>query len=45
MLHLVYVQDQDRDGLGDRSELVYGTDPNDPDSDDDTCGDSQEVGG
>jgi hypothetical protein len=45
VLHLVYVQDQDRDGLGDRSELVYGTDPNDPDSDDDTCGDSLEVGG
>jgi Concanavalin A-like lectin/glucanases superfamily len=45
VLHIVYVQDQDRDGLGDRSELMYGTDPNNPDTDGDLCADSLEVGG
>ena len=44
-LHLVYVKDQDRDGLGERAEFLYGTDPNDADTDDDGLSDSQEVNG
>jgi hypothetical protein len=45
VLHLVFVRDQDRDGLGERSELLYGTDPSDPDTDDDGLSDSHEVNG
>lgn len=44
-LHLVFVQDTDRDGLGDRAELVYGTDPTNPDTDGDGASDYLEVGG
>lgn len=44
-LHFVYVQDTDRDGLGDRAELVYGTDPNNPDTDGDGASDYLEVNG
>jgi len=45
VLHLVRVSDSDRDGLGNRSELIYGTDPDDADSDDDGCSDSLEISG
>jgi hypothetical protein len=45
VLHMVYVQDSDRDGLGERTELLYGTDPNKPDTDDDGLSDFLEVGG
>lgn len=45
VLHLVLVKDRDRDGLGERSELLHGTDPLDPDSDDDGLSDSREVNG
>lgn len=45
ILHCVYVQDADRDGLGDRAELLYGTDPNDPDTDDDGATDYLEING
>lgn len=44
-LHLVYVQDNDRDGLGNRTELLYGTDIDNPDTDGDGLSDSMEVGG
>jgi hypothetical protein len=38
------IADSDRDGLGDREEIqVYGTDPLDPDTDDDSYLDGQEV--
>jgi hypothetical protein len=42
---LVYVGDADRDGLSDRMERDYDTNPNDPDSDDDTLMDSVEIFG
>lgn len=45
VLHLVYVEDTDRDGLGNRAELLYGTFPDDADSDDDGLSDSAEVNG
>ncbi|MEW5756617.1 MAG: LamG-like jellyroll fold domain-containing protein [Pseudomonadota bacterium] len=44
-LHLVYIQDDDRDGLGNRTELLYGTDIDNPDTDGDGLSDSMEVGG
>ncbi|MFN3199694.1 MAG: LamG-like jellyroll fold domain-containing protein [Bradymonadia bacterium] len=45
ILHLVYIEDMDRDGLGDRAEFLYGTDPENPDTDGDGCSDSLEAGG
>ncbi len=40
---LVYIVDEDGDGLGDREEQSAGTDPQDPDSDDDGLTDSEEL--
>ncbi|MDH3976684.1 MAG: hypothetical protein OEV42_20675, partial [Deltaproteobacteria bacterium] len=42
---LVYVGDEDRDGLSDRLERDYGTDPNKLDTDDDTLMDAVEIYG
>jgi len=44
-LHLVRILDQDRDGLGERAEYAYGTDPAEPDTDGDGCSDGLEVAG
>lgn len=44
-LHLVYVEDPDRDSLGTRAELLHGTDPNDADTDDDGLTDAFELAG
>jgi len=38
-----FALDSDRDGLSDAEEAVLGTDPNDPDSDDDGLPDGEEV--
>lgn len=45
VLQLIRISDADRDGLGERSEYAYGTDPNNPDSDGDGCKDGLEVAG
>ena len=44
-LRFYYMQDQDRDGLGDRSEFLHGTDPIKPDTDGDKLTDLFEVVG
>lgn len=44
-LQLIRIVDTDRDGLGERSEYAYGTDPNNPDTDGDGCNDGFEVAG
>ncbi|MBI4135674.1 hypothetical protein HY477_03000 [Candidatus Uhrbacteria bacterium] len=38
-----FVSDFDHDGLSDALEIFYGTDPANPDSDDDTFLDGEEV--
>ena len=43
VLHLVYIEDVDNDGLGWRQEAAYGTDPLSPDSDLDGLLDGEEV--
>ncbi len=43
VLHLVYVEDIDRDGLGRRQEKAYGTDIHLADTDADGLGDGEEV--
>ncbi len=43
VLHLMYYADRDADGLGEREEAAYGTDPNDPDTDGDRIRDGDEV--
>ena len=43
VLHLVYVEDFDRDGLGRRQELAYGTAIDLADTDSDTISDGDEV--
>ena len=45
VLELIRIVDTDRDGLGERSEFAYGTDPDDPDTDGDGCEDGFEVNG
>lgn len=45
VLNLVYVSDKDRDGLADRFEKEYGTDPLKLDSDTDTLHDAEEIYG
>lgn len=45
VLHLVRISDADRDGLPERSEFRYGTDPNRPDTDGDGLTDLFEVYG
>ncbi|QDG49401.1 hypothetical protein FIV42_01205 [Persicimonas caeni] len=45
VLHLVYVEDVDRDGLGLRTELLHGTDPENADTDGDGLSDSFELAG
>jgi len=42
-LHLVRAADTDNDGLGLREELLFGTNPDNPDSDGDTLTDGDEV--
>ena len=42
---LVYLEDKDGDGLGYRSELLYGTDPENRDTDGDTIDDFSELTG
>lgn len=44
-LQLVRIVDVDRDGLGERAEYAFGTDPEDADTDDDGCTDGFEVAG
>ncbi len=44
-LQLIRIIDVDRDGLGERAEYAYGTDPNNPDTDGDGCDDGFEVVG
>ncbi len=44
-LQLVRIVDADRDGLGQRAEYAYGTDPNNADTDADGCDDGFEVAG
>ena len=43
ILHVVYVEDADHDGLGTRMEVAYGSDPDVPDSDGDGIDDGEEV--
>ncbi len=43
ILHLVYVQDADGDGVGSRMEASYGTDPNNADTDGDGLSDGEEI--
>jgi len=45
VLHLMYVEDSDFDDLGLRAEFFAGTDPNDPDTDNDGLKDGEEVAG
>ncbi len=45
VLHLVYLADEDGDGLGARQEITHGTDPRNPDTDDDGLTDGAEVEG
>ena len=44
-LQLTRIVDVDRDGLGERAEYAYGTDPNNDDTDGDGCEDGFEVAG
>ena len=43
VMHLIYIEDIDGDGLGTRMEAAYGTDVEDPDSDNDGLLDGEEV--
>ena len=43
VLHLVYLQDSDLDGLSNRMEFFYKSDPNNPDTDGDTLADGVEA--
>ncbi len=43
VVHLVYLQDSDLDGLSNRMEFFYRSDPNDADSDDDGLADGVEA--
>jgi alpha-tubulin suppressor-like RCC1 family protein len=43
ILHLIYVADEDEDGLGTRLEGLAGTDPQNPDTDGDGLRDGDEV--
>jgi len=43
VLHFMYYQDQDNDGLGSREEFLHGTLPNNPDSDGDLMSDFEEI--
>ena len=43
VLHLVYLEDADGDGLGIREEIFYGTEPNNADTDGDGLSDFDEV--
>lgn len=45
LLHLVYLEDADGDRLGTRQEFHHGTDPENPDTDDDGINDFDEVQG
>jgi hypothetical protein len=45
VLELAYFEDRDEDGLGLRGEIRVGSDPDDPDSDNDKLTDSEEVFG
>jgi hypothetical protein len=45
VLHLMYVEDSDFDDLGLRAEFFAGTDPDDPDTDNDGLKDGEEVAG
>ncbi len=45
ILHLVYMLDDDQDGISNRDELMYGTDANNAHSDDDGLNDGAEVNG
>ncbi|MFN3199689.1 MAG: LamG-like jellyroll fold domain-containing protein [Bradymonadia bacterium] len=45
ILHLVRISDADRDGLGERAEFLYGTDPENADTDGDGAGDALEAWG
>lgn len=45
VLHLTRVQDNDRDGLGNRVEFLYKTDPDNMDTDGDGLSDSVEISG
>lgn len=45
VLHMVYISDEDRDGLGRRAELRYGSDPTKQDTDEDGLADILEVNG
>lgn len=45
ILHLVYLLDDDQDGISNREEQVYGTDPFNPDTDSDKLTDGAEVNG
>ncbi|NOZ52702.1 MAG: LamG domain-containing protein [Gammaproteobacteria bacterium] len=43
VLHFMYYQDQDGDGLGSREEFLHGTLPNNADSDGDQMSDFEEI--
>ena len=43
ILHLMYFQDQDGDGLGSREEFLHGTSPDNPDTDNDLVSDFDEI--
>ena len=45
VLHLMYYQDQDGDGLGSREEFLHGTMADDADSDNDGLSDFEEIKG
>jgi len=45
IVHLIYMDDGDDDGLGARDEFMYGTNPNLPDTDGDGLKDGDEVFG
>ncbi len=45
LLHLIYMLDDDLDGVSNRNEFLYGTDVNNPDTDGDGLTDSAEITG